>query len=95
MSELGKLLRELVRDIIHDEVKDITSEMKDGKGIQSTTQTPKSTHTLSVEKGILTEKQVLAFAKESVKILQVGVNVIVTPLAKDALRTKGIRLEKR
>ncbi|WP_108881568.1 hypothetical protein [Anderseniella sp. Alg231-50] len=46
-----------------------------------------------VEKGLLTEKHVTALA-DGTKVLRLGKSVCLTPLAKDELRRKGIKIER-
>ncbi len=45
------------------------------------------------EKGLITEKQILSMP-EHVKVIKIGKSVRLTPLANDAVRQAGIKIEK-
>ena len=45
------------------------------------------------EKGLITEKRILSMP-EHVKVIRIGQSVRLTPLANDALRQAGIKIEK-
>ena len=46
-----------------------------------------------IEKGLITEKQILSMP-EHVKVIKIGKSVRLTPLANDAVRQAGIKIEK-
>lgn len=56
---------------------------------------PASTHVglKQFDKGLITEKQILSMP-EHVKVIKIGNSVRLTPLANDAVRQAGIKIEK-
>lgn len=64
-------------------------------GVHSSAQAslPRNGGTITIDKGLITEKKVRGFA-DGISVIKVGSGVRLTPLASDAIRRAGIKIEK-
>lgn len=81
-------LRRLIREVIAETTEDLQREVS-----ESPRKMEKEIR-MTLTDGILTEKQLRAAAQGKVAVIDVGASVIVTPLARDAARQRGIRIKR-
>jgi hypothetical protein len=82
-------LRVLIRDVIGEATADMRTELA---AVVGQTAAPKDSMTVS--KGLLTERQIQSAASKNLDAVHVTKSVLVTPLARDAARSKGVRIER-
>jgi hypothetical protein len=78
----GDLLREIVREVVREVLKEL----------QVAPEAAKET-AVRIEKGAVTERAIIAAAKDGHRIV-LGARAVVTPLARDKARALGVALEK-
>ena len=82
-------LRVLIREVIGEATADLRAELA-----AAVRNTPTSKDSMTVSKGLLTERQIQSAASKNLDAVLVTKSVLVTPLARDAARSKGIRIER-
>jgi len=87
MSE-GDLLRDLVRQVVQEVVRELQTGAPTAPA-----PAPAPDTALRVERGAVTERAVVAAAKDGRRIV-LGARAVVTPLARDRARALGVALEK-
>ena len=83
-------LRALIREVVAEATADMRTEL--GAAVKTAAPQPEA---MFVDKGLLTERHVQAATRKSVETLRIAKSVVVTPLARDAARSKGIRIERK
>jgi hypothetical protein len=87
----GDLLRDLVRQVVQEVVRELQAG---GVGGVDVAAPPAAGDTaLRIERGAVTERAVVAAAKDGRRIV-LGARAVVTPLARDKARALGVALEK-
>lgn len=86
-------LRLLIREVVAEATADMRSELP-ATAANSVTVPESFPKFMTVEKGLLTERQLQMAAGKKLDVVRVAKSVLVTPLAKDAARSKGIRIER-
>jgi hypothetical protein len=81
----GDLLRDIVREVVREVVREL-------QGAPAAA-TPPADTALRIERGAVTERAVVAAAKDGRRIV-LGPRAVVTPLARDKARALGVALEK-
>lgn len=81
-------LRLLIREVIAETTDDIRREASEPAD------EAKSDHRMTVLDGILTEKHLRTAMQEKAVVVEVGSSVMITPLARDAARQRGIRIRR-
>lgn len=84
-------LRVLIREVIGEATADMRSELAQVAGSVPATADENS---MTVDKGLLTERHLQTAASKNLAAIHVARSVLVTPLARDAARSKGIRIER-
>jgi len=84
-------LRLLIREVVAEATVDLREEIKD-LAAADPTMAPSSTEQMTVTNGMLTEKTLRAAGQKNIEVVEVSRSVLVTPLARDAARSKGIRI---
>lgn len=91
-------LRALIREVIAEATADMKAELATAARRSAAAAGPHDLATepevMTIEKGLLTEKHLNAAARKSLDAIHVAKLVVVTPLARDAARSKGIRIER-
>jgi hypothetical protein len=87
MSE-GDLLRDLVRQVVQEVVRELQTGAP-----TAAAPAPAPDTALRIERGAVTERAVVAAAKDGRRIV-LGARAVVTPLARDKARALGVALEK-
>jgi urease beta subunit len=82
----GDLLRDLVREVVREVVRELQN------GAPAAAPAPADT-AVRIERGAVTERAVVAAAKDGRRIV-LGARAVVTPLARDKARALGVALEK-
>jgi hypothetical protein len=88
----GDLLRELVKQVVREVVSELQAGAAPAAAAPAAT-TPAADTALRIERGAVTERAVVAAAKDGRRIV-LGPRAVVTPLARDKARTLGVALEK-
>ena len=81
-------LRLLIREVISEATTDMRAE------VSAVAQEAPEPEIMTVENGLLAEKHLRAAASKKLGVIRVAKAVVVTPLARDAARSKGIRIER-
>jgi hypothetical protein len=93
----GDLLRDIVREVVREVVREMHAGAAAGAAPAAarppTTTTPRADTALRIERGAVTERAVVAAAKDGRRIV-LGPCAVVTPLARDKARALGVVLEK-
>jgi len=101
-ADLAKLVRRVLALGRNDSARsDIESgrhvfrlqEVNAGARSSSASSPPRGGGTITIDKGLITEKQVRGFP-DGTSVVKVGGTVRLTPLASDAIRRAGIKIEK-
>ena len=88
-------LRELIREVIAEVVEDLELELRHEVGVlHKQPKAHREPEQMIVSHGMLTERLLRTATLQKIEIIKVASEVLVTPLARDAARTKGIRLER-
>ena len=95
-------LRDLIREVIAEATADMKAELAGVASTGSVTSLPTASletdpelpETMIIEQGLLTERHLNTAARKSLDAICVAKSVVVTPLARDAARSKGIRIER-
>ena len=77
-------LRTLIHEVLAEAMQDLHAE----------TASRSATEELTVTEGMLTEKQVNAAAANKIETVHVTRSVLITPLARDAARRRGIAIRR-
>jgi hypothetical protein len=85
----GDLLRDLVRQV----VREVVRELQEAPAAPAAAAPPPADSALRIERGAVTERAVVAAAKDGRRIV-LGPRAVVTPLARDKARALGVALEK-
>jgi hypothetical protein len=94
----GDILRDLVRQV----VREVVRELQDAPAAPAAVTppaitplaiTPPADTAVRIERGAVTERAVVAAAKDGRRIV-LGARAVVTPLARDKARALGVALEK-
>ena len=84
-------LRVLIREVVGEATQDMRAELAIVAGAASSAE---SNDSMTVSKGLLTERHLQTAAGKNIAVVRVAKTVSVTPLARDAARSKGIRIER-
>ena len=84
----GDLLRDLVRQVVQEVVRELQTGTP-----AAAAPAPAADTALRIERGAVTERAVVAAAKDGRRIV-LGARAVVTPLARDKARALGVALEK-
>ena len=84
-------LRVLIREVISEATQDMRAELAAVAGSAAPAVAQDS---MTVSKGLLTERHLQTAAGKNLAVVRVAKTVLVTPLARDAARSKGIRIER-
>ncbi|MBP6996889.1 MAG: hypothetical protein KBB39_12190 [Phycicoccus sp.] len=97
-SELRGLIREVLRELVRDEVARALADLRPAAGAarSAPTRAPARAATLrqSPRGGVVTERTVDAAGRAGDTVIVLGRGAVATPLAKDRARRLGIRIEK-
>ncbi|MEH6549772.1 MAG: hypothetical protein V7711_12750 [Pseudomonadales bacterium] len=97
MSENAELFKQLIKEIILEAIGELKAEIKsepDAQQIQPAGRSVAAPNTVRLDKGLLTEKSIIEMTAKHITLIQVGKSVVVTPLAKDMARLKGVSLQR-
>ena len=94
MSDFRQLLLEMIRELVAEAVQEIKAEPDNQNGTQLPARMLGEKNTVTVEKGVLTEKLLLKLTDQTTTLLKIGKSTILTPLAKDVIRSRGIQIEQ-
>jgi hypothetical protein len=90
----GDPLRDLVRQVVQEVVRELQADGAARVGGADIAAPPAAGDTaLRIERGAVTERAVVAAAKDGRRIV-LGARAVVTPLARDKARALGVALEK-
>jgi hypothetical protein len=81
---------DLLRDLVRQVVQEVVRELQDGTPAAPA---PVADTTMRIERGAVTERAVVAAARDGRRIV-LGARAVVTPLARDKARALGVALEK-
>jgi hypothetical protein len=84
----GDILRDLVRQVVREVVRELQDAPAAPAAPPPVADTP-----MRIERGAVTERAVVAAAKDGRRIV-LGARAVVTPLARDKARALGVALEK-
>jgi urease beta subunit len=88
------ILRDLVREVVREVVRELHAGTADRVATgPAAAITPPADTAVRIERGAVTERAVVAAAKDGRRIV-LGARAVVTPLARDKARALGVALEK-
>jgi hypothetical protein len=84
---------DLLRDLVRQVVRDVVHELQSGAPAAVAETPPAADTSMRIERGAVTERAVVAAAKDGRRIV-LGRRAVVTPLARDKARALGVALER-
>lgn len=103
MESNSTLLRELIKEVVLEVMAELKFDATERNCEAPANKLPAidtakayqmdAARAFQMEKGVLTEKLVLSLANEQYGVIRANKRVAITPLAREAVRRRGLRIE--